>query len=248
MKRIEPVIPEDVTRMSNALFRGDDVEATSAPQTVFQSAGVCECEPGKCACAITGKAMSFICPPPQRKKCVLDSATDWKMQFDVRPFGTHCDAPFPPEIATLSGEGSRPDAVIWSMETKTIIWIELTSPWEDNMTSNHYLKKYRYNQLAIDLRTAKYQGVNWIVHPLEVEVGSRGVINETPWNWAWSTVLGFTPAERKHLTWAAQESAFLCSLSIFLARFSKWDERQVLNAYDWIPGRSSHISTVCGAK
>ena len=79
--------------------------------------------------------------------------------------------------------------------------------------------------------------MKWIVHPLEVEVGARGFINEAPWNWTWGKVLGFTPAERKHLTWAAQESAYLCSFAIFLARFSKWDEREVLNAYDWIPGR-----------
>ena len=40
-------------------------------------------------------------------------------------------APFPPEIAVVSGVGSRPDGVIWSVETKSIVWIELTSPWEE---------------------------------------------------------------------------------------------------------------------
>ena len=39
------------------------------------------------------------------------------------------------------------------METKAVVWIELTSPWEENL-KNHDLKKRRYNQLAIDLREA----------------------------------------------------------------------------------------------
>ena len=41
--------------------------------------------------------------------------------------------PFPPEIAVVSGVGSRPDGEMWSMATKTVIWIELTSPWEENL-------------------------------------------------------------------------------------------------------------------
>ena len=38
---------------------------------------------------------------------------------------------FPSEIAVVSGEGSCPDGVVWSMETKTVIMLELTSPWEE---------------------------------------------------------------------------------------------------------------------
>ena len=61
----------------------------------------------------------------------MESANDWKVQFDVNDGGVSVkERPFPSEIAVVSGPGSRPDGVIWSMQTKTVIWIELTSPWE----------------------------------------------------------------------------------------------------------------------
>ena len=60
------------------------------------------------------------------------------MQFDFED-QDGVSAPFPPEIAVVSGEGSHPDGVICSVETKTIVWIELTSPWEENLRKNHDL-------------------------------------------------------------------------------------------------------------
>ena len=62
------------------------------------------------------------------------------------------------------------------MQTKTLIRIELTSPWEENLTKKHVEKmdKYnKYNKLAIDLREGKHHGVKWTVVPLCVEVGAR---------------------------------------------------------------------------
>ena len=51
------------------------------------------------------------------------------MQFDVDDEGASVrEVPFPSETAVVSGPGSRPDGGIWSMQTKTVIWIELTSP------------------------------------------------------------------------------------------------------------------------
>ena len=67
------------------------------------------------------------------------------------------------------------------METKNIIWIELTSPWEENLKQNYDLKYKRYNQLDIDLREGKYFGVKWTVHPHYVEIGARGGIHELGW-------------------------------------------------------------------
>ena len=77
---------------------------------------------------------------------VLENAHDWKVQFDI---DLECvdmpknDKPFPSEIAIISGEGSRPDGVVWSMETKTVIILELTSPWEENVDKRHK-HKMRY--------------------------------------------------------------------------------------------------------
>ena len=66
------------------------------------------------------------------------NADDWKVQFDVHDEGVSVkERPFRSEIAVVSGPGSRPDGVIWSMQTKTVIWIELTSSWEENLTKKH---------------------------------------------------------------------------------------------------------------
>jgi hypothetical protein len=72
---------------------------------------------------------------------LLVSADDWKVQFDVNDEGGSVkERPFSSEIAVVSRPGSRPDGVIWSMQTKTVIWIELTSPWEENLTKKHFEK------------------------------------------------------------------------------------------------------------
>ena len=91
----------------------------------------------------------------------MESADDWKVQFDVndegvsvkeRPFPSEIkERPFPSEIAVVSGPGSCPDGVICSMQTNTVIWIELTSPLEENLTKKHFEKMDKYNKLAIDL-------------------------------------------------------------------------------------------------
>ena len=110
----------------------------------------------------------FTAPRAQSSQAhLLESADDWKVQFDVNDERT-----FPSEIAFVSGPGSRPDGVIWSMQTKAVIWIELTSPWEEkNLTKKHFKKMDKYNKLAIDLREGKHRGVKWTVVPLCVEVG-----------------------------------------------------------------------------
>ena len=65
----------------------------------------------------------FTAPRAQSSQApLLESADDWKVRVSVK------ERPFPSEIAVVSGPGSRPDGVIWSMQTKTVIWIELTSP------------------------------------------------------------------------------------------------------------------------
>ena len=65
-------------------------------------------------------------------KNILRHANDWKIQFDLELDSSASPKrakSFPSEIAVVSGEGSCPDGVVWSMETKTVIMLELTSPW-----------------------------------------------------------------------------------------------------------------------
>ena len=133
----------------------------------------------------------------------------------------------------VSGKGSRPDGVIWSLSSKTVIWIELTSPWEENMSKRHYEKKSKYNQLALELRNPQRAGGAWTVHPLEVEIGARGAINPQSWQWM-CKIMGFDSNTRDRLTHAVQDAAVHCSHMIFLCRFHKvWETRPLLDTYGW---------------
>ena len=76
----------------------------------------------------------FTAPRAQSSQVsLLESADVWKVQFDVNDEGVSVkERPFPSGIAVVSGPGSRPDGVTWSMQTNTVIWILLTAPWEEN--------------------------------------------------------------------------------------------------------------------
>jgi hypothetical protein len=117
------------------------------------------------------------------------------------------------------------------MDKKIVVWIELTSPWEENLTKNHFLKKNKYNQLAIDLREGKHLGVKWKVHPFYVEVGCRGMINQQPWQ-SMCKQVGFTKKEERSLTRTVQNVASLCSQVIFQNRYKRvWDQQPLLTAF-----------------
>ena len=69
----------------------------------------------------------------------MQGADDWKVQFDVNHENVSVkERPFPSEFIVVSGPGSCLDGVIWSMQTKSVIWIELTSPWEESLTKKHF--------------------------------------------------------------------------------------------------------------
>ena len=163
----------------------------------------------------------------------LTLTDDQQVQFDFETEERAC-RPFPPEIAIVSGKGSRPDGVMWSMETQTVVWIELTSPWEENRDKNHELKMIRYNQLAIDLREGKHVGnIKWRVIPLYVEVGCRGTVNQRPW-YGMCNDLEFTQTITRRITEAATQTALWCSYFIFLCRFVKvWEQRPLMGASVW---------------
>ena len=85
-------------------------------------------------------------PGLKAKKEVLSGALDWKVQFDIdvtdgASLGYRTSLPFPPEIVVVSGKGSRPDGVIWSLSSKTVIWIELTQAHGKRTCRNATMKK-----------------------------------------------------------------------------------------------------------
>ena len=65
------------------------------------------------------------------------------------------------------------DGVMWSDKLKMVMWIELTSPWEENMTTWYFEKHDKYRK---SVNAAEDNG--WKVVPLCVEVGCRGYIND----------------------------------------------------------------------
>ena len=61
---------------------------------------------------------------------------------------------------------------MYSDKLKLVMWLELTSPWEDNLTDSYIRKKSTYNRLQSECRTN-----GWSVIPMSVEVGALGHIN-----------------------------------------------------------------------
>ena len=70
-------------------------------------------------------------PQVDHQTGILHSANDWTLLLDINE-----QLSFPPEIVFTN---VRPDIVIWSMRSKTVIIGELTVPWEDNFdTANKF--------------------------------------------------------------------------------------------------------------
>lgn len=69
---------------------------------------------------------------------MLAEPTDWELQFDMTApqYNQTKERRFPVEILE-EDPALRPDGVNRSTTTKTVVWIELTSPWEDSMTLRH---------------------------------------------------------------------------------------------------------------
>lgn len=73
---------------------------------------------------------------------------------------------FPEEITLTS---LRPDIVLWSRDTKQVILIELTVPWEERVDEAHEYKRAKYQE-----RVLECQEKGWKAWNLLVEVGCRG--------------------------------------------------------------------------
>ena len=97
----------------------------------------------------------FSVPGPKAKEEVLSGASDWKVQFDIdvtdgASLGYRTSLLFPPEISVVSGKGSRPDGVTCPLSSKTVICIELRSPWEENMSKHHHEKRANATNLLLN--------------------------------------------------------------------------------------------------
>ena len=95
------------------------------------------------------------------KSGILGSTRDWILLADL---GRRLV--FPDHIVKTS---LRPDIVLYSNISRTVVMIELTCPSEENFEKRHEEKLNRYTDLQADCEIA-----GWRVHLYAVEVGARG--------------------------------------------------------------------------
>lgn len=92
---------------------------------------------------------------------IMFRASDWKLVVDI---GKRLH--FPSDISCTS---LRPDIVIISRNSKTIIIAELTVPWEENIAERHEYKRSKYQDLVDEIASK-----HWKVSFFAIEVGARG--------------------------------------------------------------------------
>ena len=95
-----------------------------------------------------------------------------------------------PEVITKTN--LRPDAVLISEASRTVVLVELTVPYETNMNESHEYKAAKYEGLVQEIRQAGYRP-----HLFPVEIGARGM--------AGGRCISVQSAEE---TWTSQPGAF----------------------------------------
>jgi hypothetical protein len=152
------------------------------------------------------------------KTTLLSGATDWMLLVDSK----ENKLVFPPEIY---GTPERPDIVIWSKQTKTVLIIELTCPAEEGIEAAKVRKETRY----FDLKCAS-KDRGWSAEVLTIEVGARGFVARSL-----SRLLKRLGRGPKKISKDYKNISSIvarCTYAIYLARETKyWDvKRELLTA------------------
>jgi hypothetical protein len=163
---------------------------------------------------ISAKPLPEIVPKARpRQTHLLSLANDWKLLVDLHTL----PITFPPEICVSI---QRPDIIIWSSDTKSVLLIELTSPSEEGLVAANIRKSARY--LSLSDRVESKQGWKCTIFPFEV--GARGFVARSM-----NTMLrkiGFTPHAASKLCKTVSLTAAYCSYSIWNNRTKKeWPKR-----------------------
>lgn len=95
-------------------------------------------------------------------ECLLDSGNDWRIAADLPGMKGY------PEAITRTN--LRPDAVLVSDTSRTMVLVELTVPYETNMSESHEYKAAKYEGLMQEIKQAGYRP-----HMFPVEIGARGM-------------------------------------------------------------------------
>ena len=157
----------------------------------------------------------------------LEQTDDWVLQVDLSlpKDGQRAKEPFPAHIG--KGEfatATRPDILIYSDKIQTLIYIELTSPWEANMSQAHRGKMKKYADEGL------HAIPGWTTIPLCVEVGARGTTSNTFHHMC--KTLGMPKRESIRLRKKVQTIAERCSYFLFLSRKVRgWDPGRPLVRY-----------------
>ena len=144
-------------------------------------------------------------PRTRKRTCLLDGANDWILAIDL-------DGAFV-WPATDVPTSQRPDIVIASVSSRTIIWGELTSPKESRMAISALTKTERYSTLKTSLLSKE-----WKVHDFTFEVGSIGVLANTVRRFLLG--IGFYGCQLKALYRRMSQTAVRSSFYIWSARHS----------------------------
>ena len=119
---------------------------------------------------------------------------------------------FPQEVAVTQ---SRPDIVLWSPQTRQVVMVELTVPWEERVEESHELKRQKYQPLVEEC-----QDNQWRAWCLPVEVGCRGFAAQSLWRAF--RLLGITGTARKKTIGDVCREAESASRWVWMRREERW--------------------------
>ncbi|CAM4377895.1 unnamed protein product [Leuciscus chuanchicus] len=138
----------------------------------------------------------------------LQRAFDWELRVDLKK-----KLVFPQDVAVTS---LRPDMVLLSRSTKSIIIAELTVPWEERLATSHQLKKAKYQDL-VDEATLK----GWHATSYPIEVGCRGFPAKSVRYFLQK--MGLEPKQLKKATRGIAAAAESSSRWLWLKRAHSWN-------------------------
>ena len=137
---------------------------------------------------------------------ILQGSSDWKVAADLRSRRNYSDL--------IADCGDRPDIVVTSESSKTVIVIELTVPYETNMSGSHEFKMAKYEGLV-----TRMHGKGYRVHLFAIEVGARGFAGSSVYNLL--KRVGLTSRRRAYYLQQVAETAEGGSYWIWLKRNDK---------------------------
>ena len=139
----------------------------------------------------------------QKRRCLLEFANDWKLQVDFKDR----KLVFPPAICPTA---LRPDGVLWSPLSRTVILLELTCPAEEGIEAAQIRKEARYAGLMAEITEQK-----WTPTLLTIEVGARGLVGSRTFRSF--VTLGFSVQSANQLCKSLSDIVSRCSYAIYLA-------------------------------